>query len=103
MLCEPFDASLSFSAVELSQPRSFSHARAQRTVFCFWGRGEARRLRGPREVTGDDVAWLAIKFSFHPAQSRSQGGNFLRATTTMDTRLLNRQSNTNYQFNPRVF
>ena len=32
MLRAPLGASLSLSAVELSQPRSFSHARAQRTM-----------------------------------------------------------------------
>ena len=73
MLRAPLDAPLSLSAVELSQPRSFSHAREQRTVLYLgawpgaalsfshvraqhtvldlgaWPGAQARRLRGPRD------------------------------------------------------
>ena len=72
VLRAPLGASLSLSAMELSQPRSFSHARAQHTVL-YLGAWPGAALARASGVTGDDVAWLAINFSLHPTQP---GGKF---------------------------
>ena len=71
MLRAPFDAALSLSAVELSQPRSFSHARGQRAVL-YLGAWPGAALARASEVTGDDVAWL-IKLSVYKGESSQIG------------------------------